>query len=175
MRQVVKITDNKFLNLYEVYDKETHCKGYQYAERRGIDSVAFICYDLDSKKFLLNREFTPPVGEFMIRAFGGSIDKAKENIDIVIDEVHEEVGYKVDSSDIFCLGSCFVSTQMNQNCYLYLVTVCDKKKIGRKPENQMEEMASLVSLTSEEIIKNNDWKAITILAKYTQIYGKKFD
>jgi hypothetical protein len=175
MRQVVKITDNKYLNIYEVYDKDTHCNGYQYAERRGIDSVAFICYDIDSKKFLLNREFTPPTGEFMTRAFGGSIDKVKGHIDIVIDEVHEEAGYKVDSCDIFRLGSCFVSTQMNQNCYLYLVIVCDKKKIGRKPENQIEKMASIVSLTPEEIIRNNDWKAITILAKAKdiQIYGEK--
>ena len=45
MRIVKKMTDNKFINLYEIQDPSKHVKGFQFAERLGKDSVAFICHD----------------------------------------------------------------------------------------------------------------------------------
>jgi len=166
MREVEKITDNRFVNIFEVYDPDNHCKGYQFAERRGVDSVAFILYNRDSKKFIINKEFTPPTGTFMQRAFGGSLDKkGKEPIDIVIEEVEEEAGYSVTYYDIYYLGKCFVSTQMNQFCLLYIVFVNDSKKVERKPENEMEASALPVYCSSNDIFEGEDWKAITILSK----------
>ena len=165
-RVVVKLTDNKFLNIYEAIDPDHHCKGYQFAERRGIDSVAFICYDTNTKRFLLNCEFTPPTGRFNERAFGGSLDKAgKEHIDIVIEEVEEEAGYKVNKEDVKYVGNCFVSTQMNQTCFLYLVFVNDSMKTERKPENLVESLATLHWTNLHGILSNDDWKAISIVMK----------
>lgn len=164
--KVVKTTDNKFLNIFEVYDPDNHCKGYQFAERRGRDSIAFICYDTKEKRFLINCEFTPPNGQYMERAFGGSLDKeGKEHIDIVIEEVEEEAGYKVNKTDVKYVGHCFVSTQMNQQCFLFLVFVDDSMKTERKPENKMEANAQPRWTNTHGILSNDDWKAISILMK----------
>ena len=57
MRRVNQLTDNKFVNLFEVYDPEHHVKGFQFAERRGVDSVAFVCYDEGPEQILLGWSF----------------------------------------------------------------------------------------------------------------------
>ena len=165
-REIKKMTDNKFLNIYEVTDLEHHCKGYQYSERRGQDSVAFICYDRKRQQFLLNCEFTPPVGYFHDRAFGGSLDKeGKKHAEIVMEEVEEEAGYKVEEDCIKYVGNCFVSTQMNQTCYLYLVIVEDSQKVERKPQCAVEALASLRWVNTHSILSGDDWKSISILMK----------
>ena len=57
MRVVTNLTSNRFLNIKEVVDPEYGVKGYQFAERLGVDSVAFICFDPVKSYFLLNREY----------------------------------------------------------------------------------------------------------------------
>jgi hypothetical protein len=165
MRVIKQITNNKFLNIKEVSDPNMGCKGYQFAERRGVDSIAFICYDKSTNKFLLNNEATPPLGIFLLRAFGGSLDKDILKDEIVKEEVLEEAGYDVDLKNIKSVGKCFVSTQMNQYCHLYFVMVSDKQKTERKPENACEALAETVWLSEEEIVYGDDWKAIAILNK----------
>ena len=165
MRTTKQTTENKFLNIKEVWDADTHCRGYQFAERRGVDSVAFICWDYNRGKFLLNKEFTPPTGEFLFRAFGGSMDKKATREEIVLEEVKEEVGYAVAMANIYPLGNAFVSTQMNQRCYLFLVDISNVKETGREPENEMEKISCPVSKTMKEIYEGDDWKAITIIVK----------
>lgn len=174
MRTVNQLTTNKFLNIKEVYDDTKHCKGYQFAERRGVDSIAFICYDENTGKFLINKEYTPPTDEFLFRAFGGSLDKNVDKVQIVIDEVKEEVGIKVTAKNIYFVGSVFVSTQMNQRCYLYFVDVSDLKRGKTEPENAIEAMAEIVEMTEEEIHRNDDWKAITIIEK-AKVFGRYGD
>jgi UDP-sugar diphosphatase len=165
MRIIKQLTNNRFLNLKEVSDDSMGCKGYQFAERLGVDSIAFICYDKSKNEFIINNECTPPIGKLLKRAFGGSLDKNKEMEKIVKAEVEEEVGYNVDDSDINMVGKCFVSTQMNQFCYLYLVFISDKKKTERKPENESEAISHPIVVLEEEIEDGDDWKAITILTK----------
>ena len=165
MRTIKQITNYRFLNLKEVGDPKMGCKGYQFAERKGVNSVAFVCMDRATDEILINNEATPPLGIFLNRAFGGSIDKDKPYEEIVQAEVLEEAGYKVDPSDVKPVGRVFVSTQMNQYCYLYLVFVSDKQKTERAPENATEALSSPKWLTEEDIIKDDDWKAITILQK----------
>jgi hypothetical protein len=165
MRIVKQLTNNRFLNIKEVNDPELGCSAYQFAERKGVDSIALICYDKKTNRFLLNKEATPPTGGFMIRAFGGSIDKEKSYIDIAKDEVKEECGYDIPTQNIRNVGEVFVSTQMNQFCHLFLVTIYEKYAVEREPENATEAMAETVWLTEEEIMQGNDWKAITIICK----------
>lgn len=165
MRTEKPLTSNKYLNIKEVVDPENNVNGYQYAERLGVDSVAFICYDKKTNKYLLNEEYTPPTNEFLIRAFGGSIDKNKTKVKIVIDEVREEAGFDVKEEDVVSLGRAFVSTQMNQYCYLYLVNVDKTNQKERHPENAIEAMAKTKWLTEDEIVNGEDWKAITIVNK----------
>ena len=166
MRIVKKITDNKFLNLNEVQDVDNNVKGYQFAERLGRDSIAFICYDETTREFLVNNEYKPPNDEFVAGAFGGSLDKDRAIIEIVKDEVEEEAGFIVSmKEDIKLVGRMFVSTQMNQYCYLYIVFVNRKNQGKKKPENAIEAMATTEWLDEKGIMSLNEWKAITILAK----------
>jgi len=168
MRTIKKLTDNKFLNIKEVADSDMHVKAYQFAERRGVDSVAFICVKIDENKrptYLLNHECTPPTGEMLDRAFGGSLDKEKALVDIVIGEVREEAGYVVTTDNVFPLGKTFVSTQMNQYCHLFLVMVLDSGKIEREPENECEATSTPIWKSEDEITNGSDWKSITIMWK----------
>lgn len=165
-REEKLLFDAGFIKLKKVIDPDKHCNGYIYSERKGVDSIAFICFDRDNPgQYLLNHEFTPPNGNFMFRAFGGSIDKNKTKEEIVIDEVREEVGYKVSNDRVKFVGKCFVSTQMNQTCYLYAVDITDLEIVEREPENAIEAMASPCWLSHEAVFDGDDWKSISIIAK----------
>ena len=119
MRIVDTVADAKFLKLKRIVDEDNNVNGYVFAERKGIDSVAFIGYNMGDGHFLLNREYTPPTGDFKLRAFGGSLDKSISKIEIVQDEILEEAGFNIDKESIYNVGRAFVSTQMNQFVYLY--------------------------------------------------------
>jgi hypothetical protein len=165
MRKVVQLTSNKFVNLKEVRDPEKGCEGFQFAERRGVDSVSFICYDDNTKMFLLNQDYFPPLDKFVTWAFSGSLDKKIPKIQIVQEEVYEEAGFAVEFDRIYDLGSCIVSTQMNQTCYLYLVDVTGLKQGERHPENKLEAMAKTIWHKKAEVLECQDWKSITILVR----------
>lgn len=167
MRTVEQTTNNKFINIKEVTDPDIYVKGYQFAERRGINSVAFICYDEHKpSQYLLNHEVTPPLGNvYLNRAFGGSFDKNKTAVEIVKDEVREEVGYDVPLSRIIFINKMFVSTQMNQFCELFAVNISGLDQIERKPENKVEALSSPIWLTKKEILNGEDWKSICIITR----------
>ena len=168
MRIVKKLTDNKFLNIMEVKDLENNVNGYQYAERLGVDSVAFICWDKNqSEMFLFNKEYKPPVNKFILGAFGGSMDKNKSPEEIVIAETKEEAGYEVTKEDVHYLGKVMVSTQMNQFCHLFVVFVDKKQEQRRDPENAIEAMAKTEWMIWDEaeFCKMEDWKPLAIIFK----------
>lgn len=168
MRIIKKLTDNKFLNLKEVKDPDNNVNGYQFAERLGVDSVAFICWDKDgSEQFLLNKELKVPIDDFILGAFGGSMDKDKSPEEIVIDEVKEEAGFTVSKEDVYYVGKVLVSTQMNQFCHLYVVKVDKNKQEEREPENAIEAMATTEWVQWGGDIWENmeDWKPMAIVFK----------
>ncbi len=153
--------ENKFLKIKEWKRKQGV---YYYAERLGIDSVAFILHDRYTNRFGLINEYKPPIDQFLLTAFGGSLDNPElKPIEIVEQEVREEAGY-VDAV-IKYVGLSFVSTQMNQFCYLYLVDVTGARIVSRAPQNSIEEMSTIKWVTNGDIINGEDWKAITILTK----------
>ena len=167
MRTIETMFDHKFVRIKAVTDPEHHVKQYVFAERLGVDSIAFICEDASTGDFLLNHEYTPPTNEFLDRAFGGSLDKKdKDLVEIVKDEVYEEAGFTVDKKDIKSMGKIFVSTQMNQYCHLFMVMVKKSQQHERHPENEVEAMSHPIWLTMDEILSGNDWKSIAIIAKF---------
>lgn len=150
------MNNNKFLQI-----KKNEKFSYYYAERLGKDSVAFILFDSKTNQFGLIKEYKPPIDEFLITAFGGSIDKDKALHEIVADEIREEAGY-IDAI-IISLGKMFVSTQMNQFCHLFLADVTNAKAIEREPDSYLEQQASVVWVQEKEILNGMCWKAISIL------------
>lgn len=145
--------------------------GYFYAERKGVDSVAFVLFANnadDEKRIGVVREFKNPINRFMPTAFGGSIDEERYFEDLtvlVIDEVVEESGFIVKKEDIDYYGKVLVSTQMNQFCHLFAVRV-DKFRQGLKTTNNPREIESTIEwLTLPEVFQLEDWKVMTIVAK----------
>lgn len=166
MRTVTKLTDRKWMNLFLVVDPSKGVKGFEYAERLGEDSIAFIGYDKNKRKFLLTHEYLPPVDAFLSRAFGGSLDKrGKLKRDIVVAEAKEEGGYSITVDKVVFVGKAFVSSMMNQYCHLFIVDLTDVVQKEREPENAVEALAEPVWMTEQEVKGGNDWKAIAIIEK----------
>ncbi len=139
---------------------------YIYGERAGKDSVAFILYR-DGKFGLIN-ESKPPLDERenkrvkMTTAFGGSFDMPGKNPEEITKvEVFEESGFDVPGHCINYIGKTLVSTQMNQYCHGYMI---DCNGLNDKHKKRV------VWLSHEELMKNNDWKSIWILAGYVFQY-----
>ena len=156
---------------------------YVYAERGGIDSIAFILMDLEKEKFGLIYESRPPLDEYLRTkvmketAFGGSLDDdTKTPKEICQIEVLEEAGYGVSLDNITEIGSFMVSSQMSQYCHLYIVDVTGLTAGKTESEiyNAEQELKDsdefkhnkTLWLTKSEIFGLSDWKAITILALY---------
>lgn len=154
------MTENKFLKIKHYTDNGC---SYYYAERLGVDSIAFVLHDRVTGKFGLIREFKPPVGSFIVTAFGGSLDKSVTMEQIVTEEVHEEAGYT--HAAISYAGRSFVSTQMNQFCHLYLVDVTHATKVPRVHFTEMDEQSTVEWLYPNQVVSGDCWKAITILKK----------
>lgn len=156
---------------------------YAYAERKGIDSVAFILKK--GEQYGLVKERKPPMDDrlgkeaFFVTAFGGSNDhfsvEELENMfpyersqklgQIVIQEAREESGYVIEENHVWFISSELVSTQMNQMCYLYLVEVTGMEPKERILED-LEKVSTVVWKTASEIFNGNDWKSKVILSTY---------
>jgi len=143
---------------------------YLYSERAGIDSVAFILIDNNKDKIGLIQEIKPPLYERGIKrlatAFGGSLDKNIEPEKIVIEEVKEEAGYKVDNRNITYIGKTMVSTQSNQMLKGYVVDVTNVDFVGA------DEDEKIIWLNVDELIENSDWKSIFIFTKWAYQLNK---
>jgi len=168
--------------------KSAETTPYFYAERKGIDSVAFILVDRSKEKpYGVVNERKPPLDErsdglaFLETAFGGSNDiidlesyyqlneneKISHLLEIVKNEVREEAGYLIETHDITFISKEFVSTQMNQWCYLFSVNVSGIVQGEKDPQNETEAMATVVWKSLDEVKKMNDWKTKTIVFHLT--------
>lgn len=153
---------------------------YEYAERGGQDSIAFVLFDNKTKKFCLISESKPPMDErmnkrvHMTTAFGGSIDSDQTAEEICRIEVEEETGYEVTLDRIYYTGKTLVSTQMSQIAKTYLVDVTNIKKTKTaeyeaKPSVEQEAKDatefsgnSVHWMTIDEVMVNQDWKSVYI-------------
>lgn len=165
-----QIDDHKTI-FDNVWLKVKQIGSFIYAERKGIDSVAFVLLDKDTsdaRRIGLTHEFKDPIGCLLTTAFGGSIDDEKYHADLrvlVKDEVIEEAGFDVALEDINYHGKVFTSTQMNQYTHLFSVNVNKSLQGQRTTTNVTELMATIKWLTVYEIKDLQDWKAITIITK----------
>ncbi len=142
-----------------------------YAERKGIDSIAFVLFSnnlTDTKRIGLINEFKNPIGKSIISAFGGSIDDEKFHADLrtlVKVEVLEESGFDVELDQIVFYGRCLVSSMMNEYCYLFGVTVNKEIQGERTTTNPLELRNEVVWIEIPETPSLEDWKAFMIITK----------
>lgn len=145
---------------------------YLYAERGGVDSIAFILFDNKSKKFGLIHESKPPLDErmnkkvHMTTAFGGSIDSLNSKKEICLTEVEEESGFEVTLDRIHEVGTTMVSTQMSQMCTCFLVDVTGLEKTkDAEYEIHLDKFNgnAVKWFTISEVMDNQDWKSVYIV------------
>ncbi len=144
---------------------------YYYAERKGIDSVAFVLFDTnldDTKRIGLLNEYKNPIHKNVLGAFGGSIDHTKyfEDLRILVqDEVLEEAGFKVELDQIKHYGEFVVCTHMNQVSYLFGVTVDKKLQQERTTTNPEELKSEVIWVDMPKVLELSDWKSFLIITK----------
>lgn len=164
--------------------KSAETTPYFYAERKGMDSVAFILVDENrTNKYGVINERKPPMDErydnlvFVETAFGGSNDMIDDEkyLSMSDDEVivhfkklvkieaREECGYDVDLDKIKFISKELVSTQMNQWAFMFVVDVTNIKQGAKDPQNAEEAMATVLWKSFKQVQKMNDWKTKTIL------------
>ena len=144
---------------------------YEYSERPGLDSIAFILYDSTKPNcFCLINEAKPPLDErtktlaTLTTAFGGSKDSNMPSLLICKQEVLEEAGYNIPIKNIHYVGCTMVSTQSSQFLEAYLVDVTNLQPTYTT-ECDSTPNEYLTWLTPEQLIMNSDWKSIFILTK----------
>jgi hypothetical protein len=146
-------------------------KGFIYAERKGIDSVAFILIDKEKKQIGVLEEYKDAIYKRLLTAFGGSIDKHQNDLkQLVIEEILEESGFQVEKNQVKKVAKIYCSNMMNQFVHLFVVFV-DKNKQGKKTTTNPSELKSTVIWKpfNWDLKDCFDWKTITILFKINKI------
>lgn len=145
---------------------------FEYTERGGKNSIAFILFNNKTKKFGLIKESKPPMDEtlgklaMMTTAFGGSIDSKHTYKEITQIEVREESGYDVLPDRIYEVGNTLVSSQMSQIMYGYLVDITDiDKSLVAEHETEDFKNNEVIWLDADELMENDCWKSIWIFTK----------
>lgn len=103
---------------------------------RSHDSVAILLYHERKDAFLLVKQFRVPVylndksKTFTYELCAGLVDKNKSLEEIVIEEIDEECGYKVDIKNIQKITSFYTNVGISGGCqYLYFAKIDDSMKI----------------------------------------------
>jgi 8-oxo-dGTP diphosphatase len=140
--------------------KETQ-KGFQYLERKGINSVAVFLLRRIPKsesipfEVLIRFQPLPVDNSFDQQLFPcpitGSIDDGEKVEESAIREAYEEAGYII-KNDMHYLGRYFVGTQTNEKVFMFYADVTDLKL--SKPKNDG---------TYHESISKNEWKKFEFL------------
>jgi hypothetical protein len=136
--------------------KETKA-GFQFSERKGVNSVAvFLCRRKSYKWQVLIRMQPLCIDTTNTKIFPcpitGTVDNEGEILLPALNEIEEEGGYKVDKNKVKYLGEYIVGTQTNEICYMYFVDVSGMKVNKPKGDGSIFEK-----------ISKNVWKDIDYL------------
>lgn len=172
------ISNNDFLSLKKK-------DNFYYAERNSIDSLAFVLFASnidDDRRIGLTYELQPGINKSIIKSFTSSIKNTdQEDLrTLIVDEVKNQCGFIVNTSQIEYLGKCFVSSKMSEFCHLFGVSVDKLRRIKKQTDSAKKKDAGEFWATVEEIKELEDWKCQIIvykrfLNKKNQIYIKKKD
>lgn len=164
--------------------KSAETTPYFYAERKGVDSVAFILLDENRvDKYGVVNERKPPMDErygelvFIETAFGGSNDMIADETyftmteneviqhfkELVRIETREEAGFIVDFDRIKFTSKELVSTQMNQWAFMFIVDVTNIQQGDTDPQNETEAMSTVCWKNFKQVQSMNDWKTKSIV------------
>lgn len=135
-------------------------------DNTGKDSVAFILYDKNKyPAFGLVKQHKALVDETLVTAFEVMLTNELEIPQIVHQEVFKTSGYNVQLHQIKFLGERFVSSQVNEFCYLYVVDVTD---LTHGPTNTLDlfgKSQEVVWVDKYDIQIGIDWRSQVIIER----------
>lgn len=100
-----------------------------------MNSVTILTYNVDTKKFVFLEQWRPAINAFVIEQVAGGLESHLTAIENAIKEVHEEVGYKLDSRNIKCLGQFYsIPGLMNFSTYYFYAECSNDQFVGQKLE-----------------------------------------
>lgn len=124
---------------------------------RSHDSVSILLYHTQKNAFLLVKQFRVPVflndktKTFTYELCAGLVDKNLSLEQIVVEEVDEECGYKIDVKDIQKITSFFTNVGISGACqHLYFATIDENMRI-HKGGGINDEQIELYFLSFEDI------------------------
>lgn len=133
--QIKDLTDTKYIKPIKVEFTQNGIKK-SWEAVRSHDSVSVLLYHVDRKAFLLVKQFRVPVYlndnsiKFTYELCAGLIDKNKSIEQIVVEEIDEECGFKVEVENLIKVTSFFTNVGISgARQYLYFATICDEQKI----------------------------------------------
>lgn len=139
MKKIKALYENYWLSLYQTP------KGFVYAQRKGINSTASLCYRLNQDhqyEFLVRLQPLPVIHQYPEQkentlypcCITGSIEPNETPLQNCLKEVYEESGYLINQEQIKYVTSASASTQMNEIVFHYLVDLTNIKK-ENEPQN----------------------------------------
>ncbi|RXJ82929.1 NUDIX domain-containing protein [Arcobacter cloacae] len=158
--KISELKDTKFVHPIKVTFNQNG-KNKSWEAVRSHDSVAILLYHKEKDSFLLVKQFRMPVylsdnsKTFTYELCAGLLDKNKSIEEIVIEEIDEECGYKVDINSIQKVTSFFTNVGISGGCqHLYFAVIDESMKIhdGGGINDEQIELFFLPINQSEEFI-----------------------
>lgn len=158
--KISELKDTKFVHPIKVTFNQNG-KNKSWEAVRSHDSVAILLYHKEKDSFLLVKQFRMPVylndnsKTFTYELCAGLLDKNKSIEEIVVEEIDEECGYKVDIKNIQKVTSFFTNVGISGGCqHLYFAVIDESMKIhdGGGINDEQIELFFLPINQSEEFI-----------------------
>lgn len=149
----------KYLSLYKTK------QGFIYAQRRGINSTAILCFKKDKGeyKFLIRYQPLPVVNtvkhlkwdDCYACPITGSIEESESPLDNAIKEVYEEANIKITKKNLVAGSYCVATSQMNETVFNFLfdVTKCKTVRKHQGDGSIFEEVSLNKWLTYKQVKK----------------------
>ena len=178
-----------YLKVYEGLIKYTTKDGKQSTYRRQKiktnNAVAGLVYNKENQTVVLVSQYRYPThtdktSGFIYEAVAGKIDKGETPIEAFRRECLEEVGYKIDNSNIMSCNWCYSSPgYSSEKLHYFLVTVTNKDKVknaggGLEDEHEDIDIIEMPYLAFKGMMDYMDDSKLKFLA-YEAHHRKLFD
>ena len=139
--------------------------GFYCAHRAGTDSIAFVLWDNEKKKWGMLRCRHGGTGFIENRTFTGSLDREydrqemQEVYEVVKQEAREEAGYTVSRDRIKFMGTYEVGHMIDEYVHLFYIDVTHLVPEEIELTDPLEQRDLIGTVWVGEMRRSKDWKA----------------
>ena len=165
LNSITKLTDNKFLNLYETnFTNEVTSKDFNYfiASRRKQEELACVTKDhskcdavmivpvTNSGELYLIKQYRPAIGDYILECPAGLVDPNENIINTASRELFEETGLKA-TEMVQMLPACYTSAGMSdETVAIYVANVTGSEPTTENKEEN--EDIEIVKFSPEDFV-----------------------